>query len=208
MNHSPPKRRRGSETREAILQSARQLFAENGYEATTTRMIARQAGVAEGTIYIHFPSKRHLLFSLLEQAVLPVLKDIFASTESLTDDEVLRAFFRDRIRFGQEYADLIRTLLSQAMFDEELAEQLVRQVVGPAGKLVKEYLARRVEDGVFREVDVDVAVRMLVGAFWFTVLFDYLLACKGDTKDSLLQRRSAEEYADTFATLFLEGIRR
>lgn len=48
-------------TRDRLLEAARELFTTEGYHATTTPMLARQAGVAEGTIYRHFPSKHALL---------------------------------------------------------------------------------------------------------------------------------------------------
>lgn len=50
-----------STTRDRLLEAARQLFTAQGYHATTTPMLARRAGVAEGTIYRHFPSKHALL---------------------------------------------------------------------------------------------------------------------------------------------------
>lgn len=48
-------------TRDRLLEAARELFTSQGYHATTTPVLARRAGVAEGTIYRHFPSKKALL---------------------------------------------------------------------------------------------------------------------------------------------------
>ena len=48
-------------TRDRLLEAARELFTTTGYYATTTPILARKAGVAEGTIYRHFPSKQALL---------------------------------------------------------------------------------------------------------------------------------------------------
>lgn len=48
-------------TRDRLLEAARELFTADGYHATTTPLLARRAGVAEGTIYRHFPSKQALL---------------------------------------------------------------------------------------------------------------------------------------------------
>src|SRR5664279_2795681 len=48
-------------TRDRLLEAARELFTTTGYHATTTPILARRAGVAEGTIYRHFPSKQALL---------------------------------------------------------------------------------------------------------------------------------------------------
>ncbi|MES2123540.1 MAG: TetR/AcrR family transcriptional regulator [Gemmatimonadota bacterium] len=48
-------------TRDRLLEAARELFTTAGYFATTTPILAKRAGVAEGTIYRHFPSKQALL---------------------------------------------------------------------------------------------------------------------------------------------------
>jgi len=52
--------RRGAATRDSLLQAATELVAEVGYHQATTRLIAERAGVAEGSIYRHFPDKRAL----------------------------------------------------------------------------------------------------------------------------------------------------
>ncbi len=48
-------------TRDRLLEAARALFTTTGYHATTTPILAKRAGVAEGTIYRHFTSKQALL---------------------------------------------------------------------------------------------------------------------------------------------------
>ncbi len=56
-----PPRRDGDATRQRLLRAALELFTTNGFQATTTPEIAERAGVAEGTIYRHFPGKEQLL---------------------------------------------------------------------------------------------------------------------------------------------------
>jgi AcrR family transcriptional regulator len=48
-------------TRQRLARAALELFTTKGYHVTTTPLIAKKAGVAEGTIYRHFTSKQHLL---------------------------------------------------------------------------------------------------------------------------------------------------
>lgn len=55
-------------TKDALLQAAGELLAEVGYAEMTTAAVARRAGVAEGTIYRHFPSKEALAESVFERA--------------------------------------------------------------------------------------------------------------------------------------------
>jgi AcrR family transcriptional regulator len=52
---------RAEQTRAAIVQSALRLFRENGYEATTMRAIAQDAGVSTGNAYYYFGSKEELV---------------------------------------------------------------------------------------------------------------------------------------------------
>ena len=49
--------KRGSATREKLLSAALELFANRGYHATTTSLLAERTGIAEGTIYRHFDGK-------------------------------------------------------------------------------------------------------------------------------------------------------
>jgi AcrR family transcriptional regulator len=56
-------------TRQAILQAARRLFAENGFEATTTRDIAQAAAIASGTLFNYFATKEAIVASMADEAL-------------------------------------------------------------------------------------------------------------------------------------------
>jgi AcrR family transcriptional regulator len=56
-------------TRQRVIRAALELFTTRGYHDTTTAQIAKKAGIAEGTIYRHFPSKHQLLNELYRAAV-------------------------------------------------------------------------------------------------------------------------------------------
>ncbi|HMG76002.1 MAG TPA: helix-turn-helix domain-containing protein, partial [Pyrinomonadaceae bacterium] len=64
MNSEPKtkltKTAKGEQTKALILNSALDLLGERGYEATTMRAIAKQAGVSLGNAYHYFGSKEHL----------------------------------------------------------------------------------------------------------------------------------------------------
>jgi AcrR family transcriptional regulator len=57
---------RGVATRRRVLLGAESLFAQRGYEATGMADVAERAGVGVGTLYHHFPDKRALLLSLID----------------------------------------------------------------------------------------------------------------------------------------------
>ena len=59
--------RKKRETGEAIARAAAALFAERGYESVTVLDIAEAADVSEQTVYNHFPTKEHLVFSRADE---------------------------------------------------------------------------------------------------------------------------------------------
>jgi TetR/AcrR family transcriptional regulator, fatty acid metabolism regulator protein len=65
---------RGGGKRERILDAAVRVFARKGFHATRVSEVAKAAGVADGTIYLYFESKDHLLVSLLEHRIERLLE--------------------------------------------------------------------------------------------------------------------------------------
>ena len=65
---------RGEQTRAKLLRVTAQLVREVGYAQTTTRAVAQAAGVAEGTIYRHFPDKISLLFAAAVDQHAPIVR--------------------------------------------------------------------------------------------------------------------------------------
>ena len=56
---------RKGDKREAIVEAAIEVFAQKGFHAARISDVARAAGVADGTIYLYFDNKEHLLLSLI-----------------------------------------------------------------------------------------------------------------------------------------------
>src|SRR5919202_4268877 len=59
----------GGDKREAILRAATSVFAHNGYFNSKVADIAREAGVADGTVYLYFKSKEDILHSIFDRSV-------------------------------------------------------------------------------------------------------------------------------------------
>lgn len=64
--HSEPRPAGAGDKRERILDAAERIFAQRGFFAARVSEIAKEAGVADGTIYLYFKSKDDLLISLFE----------------------------------------------------------------------------------------------------------------------------------------------
>jgi len=107
-------KKRGQATRDRIVAAARQLFAEQGFDGTTTAAIAERAGVAEGTIFRHFASKRELLLATTVVTVLAGIDDAFAQLDCLSPEEAVRAIVADRLRVVRANAPQLQILFREA----------------------------------------------------------------------------------------------
>src|SRR5437899_2775144 len=82
-------------SRERILQSARSLFYEVGYQATSVDDILKQCGVAKSNFYYHFRSKEELAFAVLEAQIADFEALVTRSlrNSALTPSERIARFF-------------------------------------------------------------------------------------------------------------------
>lgn len=110
------KRSKGARTRESIRQTALQSFRERGYDETTVRLIAQEAGISVGTTNYHFPSKNHLVQELYMD-VMGGFRTTSIGRMAKTDDLVarLRIVFETGIEVLQPYHGFAPGFLSAAM---------------------------------------------------------------------------------------------
>src|SRR5919198_2496978 len=78
-------------TRKALLDAARELFAERGYTAVSTEEIVQRAGVTRGALYHHFRDKQDLFRAVYEQLETDVVAAITGRIEGVEDPVELLA---------------------------------------------------------------------------------------------------------------------
>lgn len=77
--------RQAEETRQLLVSVARRLFAERGYAATSIEDIIREAGVARGALYHHFPSKASLFRAVYDAVQADMASAVVATALAETD---------------------------------------------------------------------------------------------------------------------------
>src|SRR6202451_4800075 len=124
-----------AETRERLLAAAADVFAERGYDGTRVADIAAAAGVSNGAMYAHFPSKAELLAGALRTHGRRLLADVFAADpdRSITDLLLVIGRWLPRRRGARGY--LIVEALVAARRDEDVARPMRDYVGEQAGWL-------------------------------------------------------------------------
>jgi len=106
---------------EEILRAARQVFGEKGFARAGIGEIARQAGIAKGTIYLYYPSKEAVYWAALRGGLRELLAGVAARMREETSFEAkLRAFAETKIRYFDEHRDFFR------IYHAELGNALTR----------------------------------------------------------------------------------
>jgi len=199
---APKRKRLGAEQRrEMIARAALKLFAERGYERTTTKEIAREAGISEGTIFKYFPTKHDLLLAFFSREVFAPLTEIFKIEEPIDDYQVLRALIADRFRLWHRHRNLMKVIIGEALFSREMVAHLNR-LTAPALGILREYFRRRIRGGAFRAFDVEVVSQGLM-SYLLTYFFRWILL-EADNENAAARMAVVDELTG----LFLYGVMR
>lgn len=166
-----------------IIEAAIEIFSEKGFAATSTSEIAQKAGVAEGTIFRHYKTKKDLLLSIAgpiaAKLFAPFLMRDFAKLLDLPYPRIegfFRAVLRDRLEFARNNVKLIKILAHEVPFQPELMEQIKSMatdiVVARVDKVVRHFQ----EQGQIIEGPSCRVIRSTASLFLGMIIFHVFLA--------------------------------
>ena len=149
-----------------IIETAERLFAERGYDGTSVRDIADEAGINVAMISYYFGSKEKLFESMVAQKASytrGVLDEIVKNT-ALSDIEKIDAVidtYVDRLFTNRVFHRVIHQelMLSQ----RESLQQSIADIIFPNSLLIKEILEEGTRKGNFKKVDPPLVIATLVG---------------------------------------------
>jgi AcrR family transcriptional regulator len=150
----PPLQKRAEETRRRLLEAGKRLFLTQGYHATSSKKIAREAGVAIGSFYNYFDDKKALLLEIFQKHAMEQHDEVLHAAGHLQSvekpEELIRGIVElmkrlqpDSIDFGRERA-LLRYADDDVRRLEEMETQRVVRLVLAVLESHREWL--RVED--------------------------------------------------------------
>lgn len=160
-----------SEKEKLILESACKIFSKKGFSAATTNEIAKEAGIAEGTIFRYFRTKKDILRGIFVQMAsviadkiaLPTLEKILLDKTKKDAREVIREIATDRIKLVDTYFPMLKVIMSEVLFHEDMKTIFVDKIANRVIPVFDEFYLRKVEEGQFRPIKTYVVVRAFIG---------------------------------------------
>ena len=188
-----------TERQTSIIAAAASLFAAKGFTGTTTRAIAKTAGISEALLFKYFPTKRALYAAILaEKAPLSELLEVVDEAAKKRDDlRVFSLVASYRIRGGAD-PSLLRLLLFSALEGHELSDMFFSNQHRVFYDYLSSYIARRIREGAFRRIDPMLAARAFMGMLAHHRLLHEIFRVPA--------HRSPDDCVATYVTLFLEGL--
>src|ERR1700756_1180280 len=129
---APNRAERAAERRQAIVEAALQEFIARGFTATRLDDIAKRAGVAKGTIYLHFKDKESMFEELIRTAIVPLVGRITAPPPP--GASIRDTIERTALTFIQEIvstprADIVRLIIAEGARFPAIADFYYREVI-------------------------------------------------------------------------------
>ena len=206
-NEAITSRMSGDERRKQILRVAIQMFSERGFSGTTTKEIARAAGVSEAMVFRHYATKQELYHAILDHKACEGgdLDPLELARDAMTKDDDAELFYQlmlSALNHHERDKHFMRLLFHSALEGHELAEMFVKQNIMPLYDLLSEHISKRQKDGAIRR---DLKPRVMIRAFVGMMIHHSLNNTLWDKNRRLLDI-SNEEAARSFTEILLKGI--
>jgi AcrR family transcriptional regulator len=153
-----------AETRRRLLEAAVTEFANEGYVGANINNISQAAGFAKGTIYNHFPCKRDLMLTLIDEIAADHIRCIVQQTESeQSPSQRLMRFFSAGFAFIESHPARAR-LIVNALYgpDDDLRGRVYQAYDRLFGLITHDIVETGIAQGEFRTVDGNFAAALVM----------------------------------------------
>lgn len=187
-------------TREKLLTSGLRLFSSKGFIATTTREVAKEAGVAEITLFRHFPTKEKLLEDVIASfSVIPALTEIKSELRKRSSEEALTLMAEYLLDSMVKRKEWIVLMQSEVRRNPEKLLLVYHSFMDRLYSIIADYFRDQQQAGGMRDFDAELAARAFYG-----MIYSFF------NTEEVLQRKNyratpRQEAIKTFVGLFTQG---
>lgn len=147
---NPYLRRSSVKIRDRILEAGQHLFAQHGYERTTTKQLADAANISEGTFFRYFKHKKDLLVTLVSQGWSVLLTDLLMELSEMPSDRAIAPMLKHWLAKFQVQSDLFRVALMEVQYHPELSARIQTDVLSKMTSITEAFISDGIARGNYR----------------------------------------------------------
>lgn len=204
MGDIKPKKEQTPRRQEQILKAALDVFSRKGYAAATIPEIAEMAGVATGTIYIYYPSKRELFIAVIKNFIItaPLLNLIDKIPKDKDIDATFKQIMYNRFDLiDSEPLSRMPSLMGEVQRDPELKALWNEKFLQPFMARLEEMYRLMMSSGKVRQMEPAVTVRAVGG-----LILGFLILRMMEGEASPLNRLPREKVAEELMNFVFYGL--
>ena len=186
--------------RDRILRAALHLFAQKGYEKTTTKELAAKANVAEGTLFRHFTNKKTILVEVATLGWMDLLTDFLTELSEMGSYKAIAQVMRRRMLNMHKNKDLLKVCFIEAQSHPELRERIQTEVITKMTDIAEAFFESAINKGVYRKMNPQIVAQVFLGMFAIAGFSDTTIV------DPQASPESMREMAEGIADIFLHGV--
>lgn len=183
--------------RDRILEAGQHLFAQQGYERTTTKQLADTAKISEGTFFRYFKHKKDLLITLVSQGWSVLLTDLLMELSEMPSDRAIAPMLKHWIAKFQIQSDLFRVALMEVQYHPELSARIQTDVLSKMTSITEAFISDGIARGNYRSLNPKHVAHIFLSLFMVISLEP--TAFHTAPEDQLA-------FAETLSDLFLNGV--
>ena len=176
-----------------VLLAAVDLFAEQGFDGTSTAQISAVSGMSEGTIFKYFKTKRHILTAILDPfigSLLPSYGQDFIQNQlpkNVEFTEFIQIGVKNRLTFIYTNRKMLQIFFSELMVNEAILTK-IKQQMAPIAELAVVNFRRFTAQTSVEPLDI---IRLIVGQ----LIFEFMRMTKFDTGEAYQIDEAADKIA-------------
>lgn len=188
------------DTRTKILQAALQLFAKRGYDGTTTKDLAKSAGVAEGTLFRYFANKKAILIEVATAGWVEILTDLLTELSEMGSYKAVSQVMRRRMLNMRKNSDLMRVCFIEAQYHPELKESIQAEVINKMTDVAEAFFETAMDKGIYRKMNPKIVAKVFLGIFAIAGFSEQTIV------DPEASPQAMQEMAEGISDIFLRGV--
>ena len=187
-------------TKKKIIEAALKLFSKKGYLGATTKEIAREAKVAEVTLFRYFPSKEALFEEVINTySFFPKLKAILSEIQDKNYIEALKIIAQNFLNLLESKKDLIKIMHSEMQRYPDQIKKIYENVIDSTVNLLSDYFKSLQKKGILRDFNTEIVARAFLGMFFSYFYVREIKECVS------VQKSNIEEIIDVYVSIFANG---
>ncbi len=197
-----PLRHSFEEREKLIVKAATELFSKHGFEGTTTKMIATEAGVNEALIFRHFPKKEDLYTAIVHQKLEEWTTLVSSQLEQAYSKGLEEALFEIAefmVNESKKDPALLRMMLFSALEKHELSQMFFQQRL-PLIEFLEKYFKHKIKNRKMRLLCVEEVARAFLGMIHHYILVSQVFNSKTYFK------KTQKEILKGYVSIFVNGI--